>query len=110
VEISDPAEIAGRWSGVLDRSSGEHPNLTGSLPVSLEIDSSGDTGTLEFEADGCRDELTLSETTTTTLSYAQGRRCVGSGDLVVRPSGGQLMLSLLPLDTDVLVLGSLSPG
>jgi SPOR domain len=108
-EISGPAETAGRWSGLLDRSSGEHPNLTGPLSVSLEMDAGGRTGTLEFEA-GCRDELTLSERTATTLSYAQGQFCAGSGDLLVRPADGQLMLSLLPLDSDVLVLGSLSPG
>ena len=110
LEIGDPAEIAGRWSGALDRSSGEHPNLTGSLPVNLEIDSGGNTGRLEFEDSGCGEELTLSETTATTLFYTQGKFCVGSGELLVRPAGGQLMLSLLPLDTDVLVLGSLSSG
>lgn len=109
VEIGDPAEIAGRWSGVLNRSSGEHPNLNGSLPVSLEVDSDGNTATLEFE-DGCRDELTLAETTATTLAYAQGRPCAAGGDLLVRPTSGQLMLSLLPFDSDALVLGSLSPG
>lgn len=110
LEIGDPSEIAGRWSGELDRSSGEHPNLSGALPVTLELDSDGGSGTLAFEDDGCREELTLSEATTTTLSYEQSQLCVGSGDLLVRPAGGQLMLSLLPLDTDVLVLGSLSPA
>lgn len=109
-EVGDPDEIAGRWSGVLDRSSGEHPNLNGPLPVSLEIDSDGNTATLEFEEAGCRDELTLAETTATTFDYAQGRPCAAAGDLLVRPTGGQLMLSLLPFDSDALVLGSLSPG
>ncbi|HWI95677.1 MAG TPA: SPOR domain-containing protein [Solirubrobacterales bacterium] len=109
VEIGDPAAIAGRWSGVLNRSSGEHPNLDGSLPVSLEVDSDGNTAALEFE-DGCRDELTLAETTATTLAYSQGRPCAAGGDLLVRPTSGQLMLSLLPFDSDALVLGSLSPG
>jgi hypothetical protein len=111
LEIGAPDEIAGSWSGELDRSSGEHPNLEGPLPVNLELDSDGSSGTLVFEDDdGCREELTLDETTTTTLSYEQSRPCVASGDLFVRPAGGELMLSLLPLDTDVLVLGSLSPG
>ncbi len=108
-EIGDPGEIAGAWSGVLDRSSGEHPNLNGSLPVSLEVDPGGSTATLAFE-DGCHDELTLAEATPTTLDYAQGRPCAADGDLLVRPAGGQLMLSLLPSDSDALVLGSLSPG
>jgi hypothetical protein len=110
LEIDSPAETAGRWSGVLDRSSGERPSLSGPLTVSLEMDSGGRSGTLEFSDPSCRDELTLSETTPTTLAYAQGQPCIGAGNLLVRPAGGQLMLTLQPIDTDVLVLGSLSPG
>jgi hypothetical protein len=107
--FGDPADIAGSWSGALDRSSGERPRLNGTLPVSLELDSDGRTGALEFE-NGCRDELTLSEAGEATLSYTQSRGCAANSDLLVRPAGGQLMLSVLPLDSDTLVLGSLSPG
>ncbi|MGC1853500.1 MAG: SPOR domain-containing protein [Solirubrobacterales bacterium] len=110
LEIGDPAESAGRWSGALDRSSVERPSLNRSLPVTLEMDADGRSGMLEFETDGCEDELTLSETTATTLTYALTQFCAGSADLLVRPVEGQLMLSLLPLDTDVLMLGTLSPG
>ncbi len=107
-EIGGPAETAGSWSGSLDRSSGEHPNLS-SLSVSLEMDSEGSAGTLEFGGSGCREDLSLSEAGPTTLTYAQGASCIGDGEILVRPSGGELMLTLLPLDTDILVLGSLSP-
>jgi hypothetical protein len=110
LEIGDPADLAGYWRGALDRSSAERPGLNRSLPVTLEMDSDGVTGTLEFETDGCQDELTLSETTDTTFTYALTELCAGRGDLLVRPSEGQLMLSLFPLDTDVLILGRLSPG
>lgn len=110
LEVGDPAGIAGSWSGALDRSSGDFPKLNGSLPVSLELDSDGRTGTLEFESENCRDELTLRETTAATLSYARSEECAASGNLLVRPAAGELMLSVLPLDTDALVLGSLSPG
>jgi hypothetical protein len=110
LEIGDPAELAGYWSGELDRSSVERPSLNRSLPVTLEMDSDGVTGTLEFETDGCQDELTLSETTDATLTYALTELCAGRGDLLVRPAEGELMLSLLPQDTDVLMLGRLSPG
>jgi hypothetical protein len=108
-QIGGPAETAGLWSGTLDRSSGERPGLTGPLPVTLQMNADGRAGILEFEDSDCRDDLTLSETTATTLSYTQSQPCTANGDVLVRPAGGQLMLSLLPADTDVLVLGKLSP-
>ncbi|HEV7615450.1 MAG TPA: zinc-ribbon domain-containing protein [Solirubrobacterales bacterium] len=110
LEVDGPEETAGLWSGTLDRSSGERPGLSGSLAVTLQMNADGEAGILEFEDSSCRDDLTLSETTTTTLAYAQSRSCAAAGDLLIRPSGGELMLSLLPPDSDVLVLGKLSPG
>ncbi len=108
-EISGPAATAGLWSGTLDRSSGEHPSLTGSLPVTLQMNSDGRAGVLEFEDGDCSDDVILSEATATTLSYTQSRPCAASGDILIRPAGDVLMLSLLPSDSDVLVLGKLSP-
>jgi hypothetical protein len=100
--------VVGRWSGVLDRSSSEHPHLAGSLTVILEMDPGGRIGTLVFEDGGCAEKLLLRKASVTTLSYTQSRACAAAGDLQVRPAGGRLMLSLLPLDSDVLVLGTLS--
>jgi hypothetical protein len=102
------SEAAGRWTGTLERSSGEHPHLDGSLHVVLEIAPDGETGTLE--EGGCTENLTLSESGPATFSYAQTNPCVSGGELFVRPTPGQLMVSLLPLDSDALTLGSLSPG
>lgn len=108
--VAGPEEAAGSWSGVLDRTSGERPGLSGQLAATVEMDAEGRTGTLAIQGGRCVESLTLTETTETTLSYRQSRPCAAAGDLLVRPIGTGLMLSLLPLDSDVLVLGTLTPG
>lgn len=105
--IEDPAQIAGNWSGVLDRTSGERPRLDDEFEVTLEIASDGRAGTLVFETEGCSEELTLTEVGPTTLAYAQDSDCVADADLLIRPAGTEVMISVIPLDTDVLVTGTL---
>ncbi len=106
--LAGPGEAVGRWSGTLERTSVEHPDLDGSLPVRLEIDAGGRSGRLE--RGNCSAALTLAESGPATLSYSQPAPCIGGGTLTIRPTQGQLMLSLLPPGNDVLTLGTLSPG
>lgn len=102
-------EVAGGWSGALERSSSERPRLNDSLNVTLEMDSDGSSGTLEVPATGCSQTVTLAEEGETTLTYRQGPPCVSNGPLRIRPAGGQLMVTVLPLENDTLVMGSLTP-
>lgn len=104
--IAGPSAAAGRWSGTLERSSPEKPKLDGPLDVVLEIDPDGRTGRLE--QGGCGEALDLDEARAATLTYRQSTPCVSGGILAVRPTGAQLMVTLAPLGSDVLALGSLS--
>jgi hypothetical protein len=108
--VGGPAGAEGRWVGELNRSSGEHPNLSGPLPVTLELEPGGETGKLEFETLGCRDGLLLREDVEAYLVYDRTRHCAAGGDLLIRPGGDMAQLSILPVDSDALVLGTLSPG
>lgn len=109
-ELSGSSEAAGSWSGELSRSSGEEPDLNGPLTVSLEMESDGRGGVLEVEAENCQDRLSLEETGSTVLSYSQASPCLGRGEVLMRPGNGQLMLTLQPSGTDILILGTLGPG
>lgn len=106
--LSGPSDAAGRWGGTLDRTSGEHPDLEATLPVTVEIESDGRTGRLV--QGGCTGDLTLSEAGPTSLTYKQEPPCVSGGLVGIRPSQGELMVELAPLGSDVLALGTLSPG
>ncbi|HEY6731076.1 MAG TPA: SPOR domain-containing protein [Solirubrobacterales bacterium] len=103
------SEAAGDWGGTLERSSSEHPNLDDSLIVTLEMNSEGTSGTLEVPAEGCSQTVDLAEKSPNTLTYSQDQPCVSEGDLRIRPTGDELMVSILPLDSDTLVTGSLTP-
>jgi hypothetical protein len=107
--LAGAGDAAGVWAGTLDRDSGEHPNLTDSLPVTVEIEPDGLAGTLET-ADGCSEGLSLKQEGPNTLTYFQDASCVSGGDVFVRPAGEELMVSMLPLGTDVFVTGGLSSG
>ena len=107
--LSGASQAAGHWTGALDRTSGERPNLNGSVPVTVEIASDGNAGTLETAA-GCSEGLSLKEEGPTSLTYSQDRSCVTGGDVFVRPAGTELMMAMLPLDTDIFVTGTLSLG
>lgn len=104
----DASAVAGRWSGELERSSGERPDLNGAVPVVVEFDPDGRSGTLEAEGDDCTQGLTLSEEGSASLTYSQDGTCVSGGPVFVRPSGGQIMVSVLPLGSDTLTTGSLT--
>lgn len=107
--LEGPEEAAGTWEGEVERSSDERPGLDGDLPVRLEFSSDGETGTLETGS--CSEGLTLAEPGRATLTYAQDRLCISGEELFVRPTEeGQLMVTLLPLDSDAIILGTLNPG
>jgi hypothetical protein len=106
--LEGPEEVAGAWEGEVERSSGEQPGLDGSLPVRLEFSADGESGTLETEY--CSEGLTLGESGRATLAYIQDKLCISGEELFVRPTEGQLMVTLLPLDSDAITLGTLSPG
>jgi hypothetical protein len=102
-------EVAGEWSGALERSSSERPRLNDSLNVTLEMDPDGRSGTLEVPATGCSQTISLADEGETILTYQQGAPCVSGGPLRIRPAAGQLMVTVLPLENDTLVMGSLTP-
>ncbi len=105
----EASEAAGEWSGTLDRSSSERPNLDDSFTVTLEMDAEGNSGTLEVPSEGCSQTMQLVEVSPTTLTYEQKNSCVSGGPLRIRPTGDELMVSILPLENETLVTGSLSP-
>ncbi|HEX5988688.1 MAG TPA: SPOR domain-containing protein [Solirubrobacterales bacterium] len=107
--IGGASDAAGRWTGTLTRTSGERPNLNDELPVTVEIEPDGRAGTLET-ADGCSESLSLKVEGAMTLTYSQDTPCVSGGDVFVRPAGDELMVSMLPLGTDVFVTGGLEPS
>lgn len=108
-QLGGAGDAAGRWSGELDRTSGERPNLEDTLDVTVEFEPGGSTGTLET-ADGCSENLSLKKEGPMTLTYSQDTSCVSGGDVFVRPAGDELMVSMLPLGTDIFVTGGLRPG
>ncbi len=105
---AEPEAAAGRWTGRLERTSTEHPNLDGLLPATLVVASSGAAGSLEFPTLRCHVSLSLASTGGHTFSYSGEPACAGTGPLVIRPFGNELMLTLLSPDTDSFTLGTLS--
>jgi zinc-ribbon domain/SPOR domain len=105
-----PEAAAGRWRGDLERTSSEHPNLNGLLPAILTVATSGTSGSLELPTLRCHVGLSLESTGRHTFSYGMKPACVGAGPLVVRPSGGELMLTVRSPETDSFALGALSLG
>lgn len=105
--LGGASDAAGRWTGELERLSSERPNLNGPVPVTVEIEPDGNAGTLEAEGE-CSESLALKRAGGTTLTYSQDAPCVAAGDVFIRPTGGELMVTMLPLATDIFVTGSLS--
>jgi hypothetical protein len=103
-----PDAIAGTWSGTLDRQSDDRSNLNGSLPVTLTINPGGEYGSLAFASLDCEAGLTLSTETSAVLGYDQDPPCAGNGLWRLRIVEEGVMLSLLPADSDVFVLGTLT--
>lgn len=106
----EPEAAAGRWTGSLERTSAEHPNLDGLLSATLTVTSSGMAGSLELPTLRCHVSLSLASTGGHTFSYRAEPACAGTGPLVVRPSGDELMLTMRSPKTDSFALGTLSRG
>lgn len=104
------SEIARTWSGTLEESSTSRPKLDRTLPVTLTMEADERTGTLVFLGINCVVELTSQPPTEVSLKFAQGSDCLAPGDWWVRPSEGELSMSLLPEGSDVIVLGKLQPA
>jgi hypothetical protein len=109
-ETAGPEAAAGRWTGELERTSAEHPNLDGLVPANLVIASNGRVGSLDFSSLRCHVSLSLASTASYTLSYRVEPACAGTGPLQVRPFGDELTLTLLSPATDSFALGTLSRG
>jgi hypothetical protein len=108
--MPDYSEIGRTWTGTLEESSTSHPKLDRALPVTLTMEADGRTGTLVFLDINCVVELTSQPPTEVSLKFAQGSNCLAPGDWWVRPSKGELSMSLLPHGSDVIVLGKLQPA
>jgi hypothetical protein len=105
--ISGAGDVAGEWVGELKRTGTVRSDLNGMLPVTLNAAPDGQTAAIAFDGIECEVELSLVELTSFTLGYAQGSSCVGGGRWSLRPSGSELSATLLPPDTDVIVVGTL---
>lgn len=106
--IAGAEAIGGRWSGALERSGGEQARLDGSLQVTLTGAADGRTARLDFSKPDCETSLSLAAASAVALTYDQRRECVGAGQWHLRPRGSSLSLTLLPPDSDVIVVGELS--
>jgi cell division septation protein DedD len=106
--ISGPEAAAGNWSGTLEVSGLGRPHQEGPLQARLSMDADGRGGQLEFTERNCAVELSLLAATDVTVSYAQDRGCVGAGDWAVRPEGESMALTLLPPNSEAIVLGRLA--
>ncbi len=107
LELSGAGELSGRWTGTLERTGSSRTGLNGPLAVTLTASGGGQSASLAFTGIGCEVELSLAEQTTATLTYEQHPGCVGAGRWSLRPSAARLTLTLLPPNSDVIVLGTL---
>ncbi|MEX2107428.1 MAG: SPOR domain-containing protein [Solirubrobacterales bacterium] len=107
LEISGPGDVAGEWTGELERTGTVRSGLNDDLSAVLYAAPDGQTASLAFDGIDCEVDLSLVELTAFTLGYEQGSDCVGGGRWSLRPSGVELIATLLPPDTDVIVVGSL---
>jgi hypothetical protein len=101
-------EIAGGWTGEVERTIGEDPKLDGTLPATVSIAADGTAGSLDFPTLGCRSSLSLVSSTGYTVSYEQNPACAAGETITVRLDGDQLMLTLLSPSTDSFALGTLN--
>jgi len=108
-----PAPLHGRlgdgtWTGKLEESSSSHPKIDRTLPVTFVTSEGGKQGTLIFRDINCVAELQAEPAAGPSLRFGRESGCF-EGRWRVRPVGGKLMLTLLPPDSDVIVLGELHP-
>ena len=101
------SELARRtWTGKLEESSTSHPKLDRSLPVTFVTSANGKEGTLIFLDIDCVAELQAEPSVGPTLRFGRSSGCF-AGSWQLRPSDGELMLTLLPPESDLIVLGEL---
>jgi hypothetical protein len=105
--VGSPSEIAGTWTGTLERTGTSRSGLNGTLPVTLRGIDGGVNATIDFTGMRCEVELSIDGRTSFALSYGQLQDCVGAGSWKLRPNGDELAVVLLPPDTDTIVLGTL---
>lgn len=96
----------GTWTGKLEESSSSHPKLDRTLPVTFVTLDGGKEGRLIFLDINCVAALQAEPSAGPAVRFERRSGCF-SGTWQVRPAGSQLMLSLLPPDSDVIVLGEL---
>jgi hypothetical protein len=96
----------GTWTGKLEESSSSHPKLDRTLSVTLVTLDGGTQGRLIFLNINCVAELQAEPSAGPTLRFERSSGCF-SGSWQVRPVGRKLMLTFLPSDSDVIVLGEL---
>lgn len=99
--------IGGRWSGTIERTDSEHPDLDGSFPVVLTISGEGQAGSLEVSTTGCRTRLALTASDGPVYAYRQSSSCIGTGPVLVRDAEHELMLTLPMPGSDAFALGTL---
>ena len=106
--IAGPEAIAGRWAGTLERTGSSRSSDDGPLSATLTAIGDGRQATLKFAKPNCEVGLSLQEEGSVSLTYAQEGECVGAGTWEVRPQGEELQVVLLPPNTEVIVIGTLS--
>lgn len=98
----------GSWSGQLQESSTANPKLDRTLPVTFVTSPDGKEGRLVFLDIDCVAELQAEPGVGPTLKFERSSGCF-AGTWQVRPSQGKLMLTYLPPDSDLIVLGEMHP-
>ncbi|MGN6588377.1 MAG: zinc ribbon domain-containing protein [Solirubrobacterales bacterium] len=105
--IAGAEAAAGDWSGSLEVTGEDRPGQDGTVKARLSVTPDGRDATLEVSGRGCATELSLLVATAVTLSYSQRHGCFGDGEWVVRPEGNSVALTLLPPESDTIVVGRL---
>jgi hypothetical protein len=110
VAIAGPEDAAGIWIGTLELSGFARPNQDGELQVTLSVDQDGRQASLEIPDRKCSVGLSLLAASELSLSFSQDRNCLGAGNVVMRPEGETISLTLLPPGADAIVVGRLVEG
>ncbi len=107
VAIAGPEDAAGTWVGTLELSGFARPNRDGRLQVTLQVDPDGRQASLEIPDRNCSVGLSLLAASELSLSFSQDRNCLGAGDVVMRPGGEAISVTLLPPGAKAIVVGRL---
>ncbi|MGE5281995.1 MAG: SPOR domain-containing protein [Chloroflexota bacterium] len=96
----------GTWTGKLEESSSSRPKLDRTLPLTFVTSEGGKKGLLIFLDINCVAEVQTEPSTGPVLRFRRSSGCF-AGSWTIRPSNGKLMLTFLPPDSDLIVLGEL---